>query len=256
MTSLPRTIDPMSRRWKLGLVLWGVGMVGAVALTVLVLPELLARMPGVLEQEVPPLPPMGLLVAASLAQTGVLLALAVWAGVALAPSTGLRAPAFEALVSRRPALPALRPQFGAGIVAGVVGGLALAGFASIAPPAVQAAQDRIALPLFVRMLYGGITEELLLRWGLMTVFVWLAWRFLARRTIWVWAAIVVSSLVFAAGHLPAAAMLVGTLSPSVVAHVIGVNTLFGLVFGWLYWRHGLEAAMLAHALTHLVSGLL
>jgi hypothetical protein len=38
-----------------------------------------------------------------------------------------------------------------------------------------------------------------------------------------------------------------------VAFVIGVNTAFGLLFGYLYWRHGLEAAMIAHALAHAVS---
>jgi membrane protease YdiL (CAAX protease family) len=39
----------------------------------------------------------------------------------------------------------------------------------------------------------------------------------------------------------------------VVAFVIGVNTAFGLLFGYLYWRHGLESAMIAHAMSHLVN---
>lgn len=40
---------------------------------------------------------------------------------------------------------------------------------------------------------------------------------------------------------------------SVVAFVIGANTAFGLLFGYLFWRHGLESAMIAHALAHVVS---
>jgi hypothetical protein len=38
-----------------------------------------------------------------------------------------------------------------------------------------------------------------------------------------------------------------------VLFVVGLNATFGLLFGWLFWRWGLESAMIAHALTHLVS---
>jgi membrane protease YdiL (CAAX protease family) len=69
----------------------------------------------------------------------------------------------------------------------------------------------------------------------------------------VWLAIAVSALMFAAGHLPAASFLLGTLNVPVVAFVIGVNTAFGLLVGYLYWRHGLESAMIAHAQAHVVS---
>jgi membrane protease YdiL (CAAX protease family) len=119
-------------------------------------------------------------------------------------------------------------------------------------------QDRFAIPIVARVLYGGITEELLLRWGLMTALVWLAWRFLQQRRSpvragFVWLAIAVSALIFGAGHLPAASVLLGAMDMSVVAFVIGVNTAFGLLFGYLFWRHGLESAIIAHALAHVVS---
>ena len=57
-----------------------------------------------------------------------------------------------------------------------------------------------------RLTHGGITEELLLRWGLMTALVWLAWRFLqnrrgAVRAVFVWIAIASSALVFGAGRI-------------------------------------------------------
>jgi hypothetical protein len=32
-----------------------------------------------------------------------------------------------------------------------------------------------------------------------------------------------------------------------------VNTAFGVLFGYLFWRYGLEAAMIAHATAHVVS---
>jgi hypothetical protein len=81
-------------RLRLGLFLWLTGMSGVVAITVTMLTPLL--------REVTLPAPMWVIALASLAQSGGLLALAVWAGVALAPAVGLRAPAFEAAVTAAP----------------------------------------------------------------------------------------------------------------------------------------------------------
>jgi membrane protease YdiL (CAAX protease family) len=88
--------------------------------------------------------------------------------------------------------------------------------------------------------------------------VWLAWRFLQHRSgppqpVYIWLAIVVSALLFGAGHLPAAALQVGELTDNVVLFIVGTNAAFGLLFGYLYWRYSLEAAMIAHASAHVVS---
>lgn len=47
--------------------------------------------------------------------------------------------------------------------------------------------------------------------------------------------------------------MVGAPDANVVAFVIGANTAFGLLFGYLFWRYGLESAMIAHASVHVVS---
>jgi membrane protease YdiL (CAAX protease family) len=237
---------------RFGLVLWAAGMVGSAAITAIVLPRLLGQM------QVPLPAPLWVLTLAGLAQSALLLALAVWAGVRLTPSVGLGAPALEAVVAGRPIGPALRSQVFPGLIAGVLGGILLFAAFRYAPAAVADLQDRFAIPIVARVFYGGITEELLLRWGLMTALVWLAWRFLQQRrgpvrAGFVWLAIAVSALIFAAGHLPAASFLLGTMDVAVVAFVIGVNTAFGLLFGYLFWRYGLESAMIAHALAHAVS---
>lgn len=238
-------------RLRLGLLLWLVGMLGVVVVTFTVLPQLLGELT---------LPaPLWVISLASLAQNSLLLALAVWSGVALAPKVGLTAPSFEAAVTSRSIYSALRPQFLPGFVAGALGGVGL--FASggyAAPAALAEVQQRFTLPIVARVLYGGVTEELLLRWGLMTALVWLAWRFLQRRkdaprVVYIWLAIVVSALLFGAGHLPAAAVLVGELTGAVVLFVVGLNAAFGVLFGYLYWRYGLEAAMIAHGTAHIVS---
>lgn len=238
-------------RIRLGLLLWLAGMLGAGVVTVTVLPQLLA------EVSLPA--PLWAISLASLAQSSVLVALAVWSGVALAPKVGLRAPAFEAAVTARSIGSALQPQLLPGLVAGALAGaglFAIGGYAS--PAALAEVQQRFTLPILARVLYGGITEELLLRWGLMTALVWVAWRLLqgrrgTPRAVYVWLAIVVSALLFGAGHLPAAAMLIGELTGDVVLFVVGVNAAFGALFGWLFWRYSLEAAMIAHATAHGVS---
>lgn len=237
-------------RLRFGLLLWLAGMLGVVVITATVLPQLLGQVT---------LPaPLWVISIASLAQSAVLLALAAWAGVGLAPAVGLSAPAFEAAATGRPISPALSSQLLPGLIAGLLGGILLSVVGRNLPAALAEIQERFAPPLLARMLYGGITEELLLRWGLMTALVWLPWRFLqerrgAPRAGFVWLAIAVSAFIFGAGHLPAASALVGALDAKVVAVVIGGNTAFGLLFGFLFWRYGLESAMIAHGLAHVVS---
>ena len=102
--------------------------------------------------------------------------------------------------------------------------------------------------------YGAIPEELLLRLGLMTLLVWVGARLTrtsSPRPIVMWAAIVITALLFGAGHLPTTAALL-PLTPLVIARALLLNGLGGLVFGWLYWKRGLLAAMLAHFSTDLV----
>lgn len=240
---------PLPRR-RLAILLWAAGTLGAIAITAALLPQIAATMP---------LPgPMWLIMVAGALQSALLVALAVWGGVVLAPDIGLQAPAFEAAAFGRPITPALKPQVLPGVVAGVLGGLLLFTSLRLSRAGISAIPAQFTPPLYARMLYGGITEEVLLRWGLMTVFTWLAWRFLQGkrgpvRPGLVWLGIAVSAILFGMGHLPVAAFLLGSLNAGVVVFVVGVNATFGVLFGWLFWRRGLESAILAHVLTHLVS---
>ena len=237
-------------RLRVGILLWSVGTLGAVTVTVGVLPQLSAKVP---------LPaPLWLITVASVFQSALLVALAVWAGMAFAPAVGLRAAAFEAAAIRRPIMPVLKPQILPAFIAGVLGGLLLFASLRLSPAAIAALQGQFSPPLYARMLYGGITEEVLLRWGLMTTLTWLAWRFFQGKRGAVnpglaWLAIAVSALLFGVGHLPVASYLIGSLNGPVVLFVVGLNATFGMLFGWLFWRRGLESAMVAHAVTHLVS---
>jgi membrane protease YdiL (CAAX protease family) len=105
--------------------------------------------------------------------------------------------------------------------------------------------------------YGGITEEILMRWGVMTLTVWLLSKVITGKTGQIQPAcfilgIVLSSLLFAAGHLPLVSILTDNITAPLLAYILIANSLFGLVAGYLYWKQGLEAAVIAHIVAHLV----
>lgn len=234
-------------RMRLAVALWLAAMAGVVVLSLTVLPQMLAKAPLRV--------PVGVAVAASVLQSGVLIALAVWAGVALSQRLGLDAPVFEAALSGNGVWAALEPQLiPAAIVGFFVGGLLLF-LGRTAPSELLALGQTVEIPVAAKLLYGGVTEEILMRWGLMTVLVWLPWRFIQKRVgiprpAYVIAAIFIAALLFGAGHLPAAVAMGANLTAHVVTYIIVGNTVPGVLFGFLYWHKGLEAAVLAHAIAH------
>ena len=65
-------------------------------------------------------------------------------------------------------------------------------------------------------------------------------------------AIVISSLVSGVGHLPVAYVMLPEATVALKLYVIVAHSVFGLIAGYLYWKKGLESAMLAHMLTHVL----
>jgi membrane protease YdiL (CAAX protease family) len=65
-------------------------------------------------------------------------------------------------------------------------------------------------------------------------------------------AILISSFIFGLGHLPVAVFLIPETTLALVLFVIVANSAFGLVAGYLYWKYGLEAAIIAHMLCHVL----
>jgi membrane protease YdiL (CAAX protease family) len=243
--------SPRPSRARLGVALWLAGMLGLAAFAMLPLPESVAtealRVPLWVVQVI------------GLVQSGLLLALAVALGTRLAPAVKLVAPVFEALVARTGVWRALRPQLAPGLIGALAGGIVLLLFRQRAPSAVTSAVANGFDPsLLVRVLYGGITEELLLRWGVMTLLLWIVAPGARRRgarpgRIAAAVAILGSALLFGLGHLPTIVAYGGTLTPEVVLWTLTGNALFGIVVGVLFRRHGLEAAMLAHGFAHVVA---
>jgi membrane protease YdiL (CAAX protease family) len=60
-----------------------------------------------------------------------------------------------------------------------------------------------------------------------------------------WVANIIVAIIFGLGHLPITSTVVA-ITPLVIARAIVLNGLGGLVFGYLYFKRGLESAMLSH----------
>ena len=111
------------------------------------------------------------------------------------------------------------------------------------------------------VLYGGVVEELMLRLFFMSLLAWLIWKIFFRQAERVpvkvlIAANVVAALLFAAGHLPATWVLFGELTPMILLRCFLLNGSFGLLFGYLYRKFGIQYAMVSHAMFHIVSKLI
>lgn len=108
------------------------------------------------------------------------------------------------------------------------------------------------------VLYGGVIEEVMIRLFLMSALALIGWKLFfkaedhAPEKVLI-AANVLSALVFAAGHLPATLLLFGELTPLIVFRCFLLNGAAGLLFGRFYRKYGIQYAMLAHILFHLVS---
>ncbi len=238
--------------WKSDLkvaAIWGV-LAGLSVLAVM--PYLMQLMPEAFAQVPISLP---VLVALQAVQGAVLLGLLSWVGLRMGHRVRLGSPVLQGWVTERraPHWQSLRP-FQAALIGAAAAAVILGASAAIDPmlPAkLQEVADpgkgRTALNGLLASFYGGIAEELQLRLFLMTLLVWL-FSVLARRAPGAaafWVAIIVAALLFGAGHLPAAAKLWG-LTDIVIFRTLALNAIGGLAFGWLYWRRGIEMAMLGH----------
>ena len=107
------------------------------------------------------------------------------------------------------------------------------------------------------VIYGGVIEEVMLRLFLMSLIAFLLHKFLGKdkdipATWMLVVANILSALLFAAGHLPTTAMLMG-ITPMILVRCFLLNGGIGLGFGWLYRKYDLRYAMIAHAGCHIIS---
>lgn len=186
---------------------------------------------------------------------GLMIALGLWLG----ENVGLGAPLLRAaLAGDAAARRQLGRQLPFAAAIGVATGVVIWGLAAVFGPLLPgfgAAQHHAAAwQVALASLYGAIQEELLVRLCIMTLLAWVGSRLLRQaqpsRSV-MWGALMLSAVVFGAGHLPKDFALYGATWLT-VAVAMPLNMIGGLAFGWLYWRRGLVAAGAAHLVADLV----
>lgn len=140
-----------------------------------------------------------------------------------------------------------------GIIAGIVVVLVVVIFKPFMAAEYEQLTQALQPTLAARFLYGGITEEIYLRFGLMTLIVWISAKALkGTKPAAYWIGIVLAALIFAIGHFPVVFNTIESPGTILLTYVLIGNSVGGLIFGWLYWKKGLESAFLAHIFIHVV----
>jgi len=190
--------------------------------------------------------------AALLIQPAIILVACTFLGWWAAPKVALDAPVLGALAEGGDWLAPLRAGLVPALLGGLISAAVLVAYGLLTGPYFAGEQAGLELPMVTRLLYGGVAEEIMLRWGALSLLALIALKLGVRLQAAQWTGNAVAALLFAAGHLPALFALVDP--PGwLIGAVIAGNASVGLVFGWLFIRKGLEAAMIAHALAHLFS---
>ena len=108
--------------------------------------------------------------------------------------------------------------------------------------------------------YGGVIEEVLLRWFFMGLIALVLVLIFAGKTDkselpdWIFiAANVIAALAFSAGHLPATQMFFGRITGLILVRCFFLNGVFALFFGRWFRKYGIQYAMLGHFGIHLIS---
>lgn len=234
-----------STQRRLFLTLGAVGLIGCASLLIVPFESLL---PPRLEYS--PLAFRALSLINPIVLSLVFAALGTW----LAPRAGLDAPLIRAWLLGQPVAQLFRRQFIPALAVGTAVALVLVVFSVISAPwFANTIAAKFDIPLLPRLLYGGATEEIICRWGLMTAFVWLLLKTRASGNFPYIAGAAAAALLFALGHLPMLFLLVATPSAVMITAIILGNFVPGLLFGILFWKKGLESAIMAHAIAHFLA---
>lgn len=234
----------ISINWKLFLIL----LVASFITTLMVLPYTLALSPSLANVFTP------FVLIAQIIQTLVIFTVAIFIGLILYKPVGFNLPVLEGWLQGKDVKNYLKSILGISIGLGVLSGIIIVLLSFLFTPVSSIFQNAsISVPVwkaFLACFYGGIGEEILLRLFVMTLIVWILFKIKKTRdgkptTFSIWIAIIISAIIFGLGHLPITGTIT-TITPLVVVRAILLNGIAGITFGWLYWKKGLESAMISH----------
>lgn len=244
--------------WKVFFILWIASILSIIA----ILPYGLSLQSDVLQGLDLPIP-LSAAIAIQVLQSGIMFGILIFAGMFFASRVGLGIPILDAATRGERVANRLRAILPLSIILGIVGTLVILALEFFYfQPAILKELGETANVLnlqtsqpaawkgLLASFYGGIAEEVLMRLFVMSLFVWLG-RFISKTSegkptsAIIWIANILAAVLFGLGHLLATSLQV-PLTSLVIARAAVLNGLLGIVFGWLYWKRGLEAAMISH----------
>lgn len=242
----------MENKWKMKLVLLltVLGFIGIIS----IIPYSMATLMN--DQSIPDFIPIPLVLAINSISSTVQIFIMVLLGVRMQWRTSLRAPILEGLLYGKK-IPKISGKWMLiGILGSLIGTviiLLLEVFVFV--PAIEMPEGQTVSTTWwqglLAMFYGGFTEELMLRLFMMTLIVcFLAW--ISKKAgnqipaSYYYIGIILAAILFGLGHLPATYQIFGELTSILVIRALVLNGLLGIWFGYLYWKKGLEYAMIAH----------
>ena len=242
--------------WKIFWVLLGACIFGVVC----IIPYTLTMQAGLLEE----LPlPLYVLLPLQIIQNVVMFAIFIFVGLLLSGKVGLSLPLLECWSRDEKVRPILKSILGISIALGAAAVVITTLFDFSLyfifpnepiytvefpqPPAWQG---------FLASFYGGINEEVLNRLFLMSLLLWLFSKIKKTKegkpTIFTtWLAIIIAAIIFGLLHIPSTAVFI-IITPFVIARAVILNGIGGVIFGWLYWKKGLESAMISHFIADII----
>lgn len=239
----------MNKKFKLGLTLFIIGLLGVFSMLTVSIP--LESLPKEVLDKISPQTLKYLV----LINPTILLLIAVVVGTLLYDKVGFSVPTISSLLKIEPQKIKLVEQAKFGIFFGFIAGILITiigiFFKYSLPQEFIELGNKIKITTIARFLYGGFTEELLMRFGFMTLVVWLIFKVTKNlNSSTYWTGIIVASILFAVGHFPVVFNAVQSPTITLLTYVLIGNSIAGLFFGWLYWKKGLESAFIAHIFAH------
>jgi membrane protease YdiL (CAAX protease family) len=187
-------------------------------------------------------------------QNLVLFAIAIFFGLFFSKRIGMGLPILQGVLEGKNQTKELKsiflPSISLGVLAGILIVLISIPFNKVIPEFQNMEISIAAWKALLASFYGGIAEEILLRLFLVSFFVWLTFKIKKTKdgnpTVFgIWLSIILAAIIFGLGHLPVTAQITD-LTGIVIVRAIVLNGIGGIIFGWLYWKKGLESAMIAH----------
>jgi membrane protease YdiL (CAAX protease family) len=236
--------------WKLFFLL----LFTCIFVSLLVMPYTIALSPKLIEIFTPKI------IIIQVVQNIILFFIAIFIGLNLSKSIGFKLPILEGVVEKKYQTAYLKSILLSSVGFGVLGGILVIilslPFWRLSVELLKAEITAAAWKGFLASFYGGFAEETIFRLFFVSLFVWITWKIKKAKDgtpakIGIWLSIIITSIIFGLGHLGITGELTD-ITAEVTARAVLLNSAVSVIYGWLYWKKGLESAMIAHFSTDIV----